>query len=455
MTDPHAARSAADQPLFDIADRLIAEAKRLGADAADVLAVEGTAVEAGCRLGAVEDIGRSETRDLGLRVLLGQRQASVSTTDLSERGLAPLAERAVAMARHAPEDPYCGLAPEDRLARDVPDLDLQDTAEPDTEALYKLALEAEDVARQGNRIVNSNGAGAGYSRTRVVLATSAGFARAYGVTSYSLSCTVVAGDEHGMEVDGDYGSTRYFGDLPAAAEIGAEAARRASRRLGPRKLPTAQMPIIFDQRMASGLIGHFLGAISGTAVARGTSFLKDAMGTGVFATGITIHDDPHKIRGLRSKPFDGEGVANRAMALVDDGTLTTWLLDCATARQLGLETTGHASRGVGGPPSPSSTNVWLAAGSQSPDDLMADIAEGFYVTTLFGQGVNGVTGDYSRGAAGFLIKNGTLDHAVSEVTIAGNMKDMFQRMIPANDLEFRRGVDAPTVRVDGMTVAGA
>ncbi|MGF1455303.1 MAG: TldD/PmbA family protein [Alphaproteobacteria bacterium] len=450
-----AADPADVRPLFDIADRLIAEARRLGADAADVLAVDGTAVEAGCRLGAVEDIGRSETRDLGLRVMVGQRQASVSTTDLSERGLAPLAERAVAMARHAPEDPFCGLAPEDRLAREVPDLDLLDTAEPDTEALYAMALEAEDVARQGNRIVNSNGAGAGYSRTRVVLATSAGFARAYGVTSYSLSCTVVAGDENGMEVDGDFGSARHFADLRAPAEIGREAAHRASRRLGPRKIATAQRPIIFDPRMAAGLVGHFLGAISGSAVARGTSFLKDAMGTAVFAPGITIRDDPHKPRGLRSKPFDGEGVANRAMALVEGGQLTTWLLDCATARQLGLETTGHASRGVGGPPSPSATNVWLEPGPLTPDGLMADIADGFFVTTLFGQGVNGVTGDYSRGAAGFHIKDGVLDHAVSEVTVAGNLKDMFRQMTPANDLEFRRGVDAPTVRVDGMTIAGA
>lgn len=442
-------------PLFDLADRLLTEARRLGADAADVLVVEGTAVEAGCRLGVMEDIGRSETRDLGLRVMLGQRQASVSTTDLTERGIAPLAERAVAMAAHAPEDPYCGLAPRERLATEIKNLDLTDEAQPDTDTLHALALEAEDTARQGNRIVNSNGAGASYSRTRVLLATTDGFAQSYEVTGYGLSCSVVAGDENGMEVDGDYGSARHFADLKSASEIGREAAERASRRLGPRKVATQQVPIVLDPRMASGVVGHFLGAISGTSIARGTSFLKDAMGQDIFAKGVMIRDDPHRARGLRSKPFDGEGVANGPVALIEDGRLTTWLLDSATARQLGLETTGHAARGTGGPPSPSATNVWMEAGTASPDDLMADIAQGFYVTTLFGQGVNGVTGDYSRGAAGFWIENGSLAYPVSEVTIAGNMRDMFAQLTPANDLEFKRGVDAPSVRIEGMTVAGS
>lgn len=446
--------SQTDSDLVPIAERLLQEARRLGADAADVLVVDSVAVEAGCRMGQMEDVGRSESRDLGLRVMVGRRQANVSTTDLSERGIAPLAERAVAMARHAPEDPFCGLAPADRLASDMQDLDLLDDAEPDTDRLYEMAREAEEVARQGARIVNSNGAGAGYGRTRVLLATSAGFAQGYGVSSYSLSCSVVAGDENGMEVDGDYSTTRHFDDLTSASEIGHEAARRASRRLGARKVDTKSVPVVLDQRMAGGIVGHFLGAINGASIARGSSFLKDAMDTQVFSEAIRITDDPHRVRGLRSKPFDGEGVATQPTTLIDDGRLTTWLLDSATARQLGLQTTGHASRGTGGPPSPSATNVVLEAGTLSFDALIEDIVEGFYVTTLFGQGVNGVTGDYSRGAGGFWIENGEIAFPVSEVTIAGNLKDMFTHATPADDLEIKRGVDAPSLRIEGLTVAG-
>ncbi len=446
--------SADTQALFDIADRLIREAKSLGADAADVLIVEGTSVEAGCRLGEIEDIGRSEARDLGLRVIMGNRQAAVSSTDLTERGLAPLAERCVAMARIAPEDPYCGLAPEDRLAREVPDLDLVDSAEPDTDHLLKLALEAEDVARQTPLVVNSNGAGASYSRSHILLATSAGFARDYAVTGYSVSCAVVAGNDDGMEVDGDYSTARHFTDLRSAQDIGAEAARRAVRRLSPKKAATQSVPVVFENKLAGGLLGALISAISGSSIARGTSFLKEALHTEVFAKGIFIHDDPHRIRGLRSKPFDGEGVVTAPRALVENGTLMTWLLDSATARQLGLETTGHAARGTGGAPSPSATNVYMSPGAQSPEELIKDIAQGFFVTSLFGHGINGITGDYSQGASGFWIENGAIAGPVSELTVAGNLKDMFRTLTPASDLEFRRGMDAPTLRVEGMTVAG-
>ncbi len=450
---PQTADPALDLP--SLASDLIAMARAKGADAADVILVEGTSVEAGCRLGAMEDVGRAEGRDLGLRVMIGQRQANVSTTDLSPASFGELVDRCVAMARYAPEDPYCGLAPEDRLARSVPDLDLEDSAAPDTDKLFEMALEAEAIAREGDLIINSNGAGASYTRSRVVLATSAGFSRSYGVTRYALSCSVVAGDENGMEVDGESTTTRHFTDLDTPAAVGREAAERARKRLSPRKVSTRSVPVIYDQRMASGLLGHLLGAISGASVARGTSFLKNAMETLVFPEGVFIYDEPHLPRGRRSVPFDGEGVANTAHALIDNGRLTTWLLDSASARQLGLETTGHAARGTGGPPSQTASNVRMAPGGVSAEAMIAGVTEGFYVTKLFGHGVNGVTGDYSRGAGGFWIENGALAYPVSEVTVAGNLKDMFANVTPADDLVIRRGVDAPTVMIEGMTVAGS
>ncbi len=446
--DPHT------QALFDAAERLLRDAKAQGADAADVLIAEGTAVDAGCRLGEIEDIGRSEGRDLGLRLMFGRRQAVVSSNDLSEKGLAPLAERCAAMARIAPEDPYCGLAPEDRLATSFPALDLSDTAEVATERLVEMARAAEDAARSVDGIVNSNGAGAGYARSRIVLATSHGFAQSYESTSYSVSCQVVAGNDDGMETDYDSTSARHLADLQPAEDIGLEAARRAVRRLSPRKVDTRKVPLIVEPRLASGILGHLAGAINGSAIARGTSFLKDALDTEVFAPHVHVHDDPRRVRGLRSKPFDGEGVAAEALTVIDAGRLTTWFLDSGTARQLGLETNGRASRGTAGAPSPSITNFYMAPGTDSPEDLIKDIGQGLYVTTLFGQGVNLVTGDYSRGAAGFWIENGEIAYPVSEITVAGHLKDMFRHLTPANDLTFRYGVNAPTLRIEGLTVAG-
>ena len=266
---------------------------------------------------------------------------------------------------------------------------------------------------------------------------------------------MLAGEGTGMERDYDHASARHAADLRDAQTIGRTAGEKTVRRLNPRSMPSQAVPVVFHPDEAAGLVGHFAGAISGAAIARGVSFLKDRMDQAIFAPGIAIIDDPHRIRGLRSKPFDGEGVANQRRALIEDGKLTTWLLDCASARQLNLATTGHAARGTGGPPAPSATNLYLDAGKLSVKDLIADIRQGFYVTELMGMGVNSVTGDYSRGAAGFWIENGEIAFPVSEVTIAGNLKDMFARLTPANDLEFRHGTNAPTVRIEGMTLAGS
>lgn len=440
---------------LDIASMLVERAKKAGAEAAEALVVEGTSLDASWRLGKLEDVERSEGRDLGLRVFIGKRQASVSSTDLSEAALGPMIERAVAMARVAPEDPYCGLAEPLLLARDWPDLDIEDRSEPPSaEELAAVAAEAEEAALAVKGISNSSGAGARWGRSSIALVTSAGFAGSYSGTYYSVTCSVLAGEGTGMERDYDFSNARHAADLERAADVGRRAGENAVRRLNPRKVSSQSVPVVYDPRVSGGLVGHFAGAISGAAIARGTSFLKKSMGLPVFARNISIVDDPHMKRGHRSKPFDGEGVKNRRMMLIEDGILTTWLLDTATARQLGLETTGHAARGTGGPPSPSTTNLYMEAGCLTVRELIADIKQGLYVTEMIGMGVNGVTGDYSRGASGFWIENGEIAYPVSEITVAGNLKDMFLNMTPADDLAFRYATNAPTVRVEGMTIAG-
>ena len=433
---------------------LIARARAAGADAADAVLVSGTSLSVARRLGKTEHVERSEGRDLGLRVFLGQQSAMVSSSTMDPSSFKELAERAVAMARVVPEDPYGGLA-DTAAPPDTISLDLADPTEPTTEALVARAAAAEDAALAVAGITNSEGGEAGFGRIEAFLVTSAGFAGSQVRTSHSISASAVAGTGTEMQRDYDYHSTVHLADLDDPAGIGRSAAERAIARLNPTRPATAKMPVVYDPRVAGGLIGHLVGAINGASVARGTSFLKDRMGQRVFAAGIAIHDDPRRVRGLRSRLFDGEGTPTAARALIEDGVLTTWLLDSRSARQLGLRSTGHASRGTGGPPSPSATILYLGAGKPSPAELMADIKLGLYVNELIGMGVNGLTGDYSRGAAGFMIRDGVLAEPVAEITIAGNLLDMFASLAPANDLQFRRGTDAPTVRVDGLTVAGA
>jgi PmbA protein len=442
------------EPL-DLLTDLIARAKRAGADAADAVLFEGTSISHAQRLGKIEKLERAEGYDVGLRVLIGKRQAIVSSNDRAPTSAAALVERAVAMARVIPEDPFCGIAEADQIARDFPKLDMLDPEEPAAEVLIERAKTAEEAARGVKGVTNSEGAEASWSRSRVALAASNGFTGSYAGSGHSVSASVLAGEGTQMERDYDFASAVYGADLRSPEEIGRSAGERAVKRLGARKMPTAQVPVVFDPRVARGLVGHMLGAISGPSITRGTSFLKDRLGKQVFAEGITIVEDPHRQRGLRSKPFDGEGIANRRRNIIEKGVLTTWLLDLRSARQLGLASTGHAARGTSSPPSPAPTNLWVEPGKASPKELMADIVSGFYVTELMGMGVNGVTGDYSRGAAGFWIEKGELAFPVSEVTIAGNLKDMYLRLSAADDLEFKSGTDAPTLRVEGMTVAGA
>lgn len=447
--------SADKSSALDLASMLVERARHAGAEAAEVLIAESASLSVSWRLGRLEDVERSEGRDIGLRVFIGKKQATVSSTDTSQAALQPMIERAIAMARAAPEDPWCGLADKAQLARDWPDLDIEDKTPPlSAEELAALAAEAEEAALAVKGVTNSGGASAGTGRSTATLVTSAGFAGTYAGTSSSFSCSVLAGEGTAMERDYDYSSMRHKADLEKPADIGRRAGEKAVKRLNPRKVNSQAVPVVYDPRVSGGLVGHLAGAISGSAIARGTSFLKKAMGQRIFPESISIVDDPHMKRGLRSKPFDGEGVANKRMTLVEDGVLTTWLLDTATARQLGLESTGHAARGTGGPPSPSTTNLYMEAGCLTVKELIADIRVGLYITELIGMGVNGVTGDYSRGASGFWIENGEIAYPVSEITVAGNLKDMFLNLTPADDLEFRYGTNAPTIRVEGMTIAG-
>lgn len=443
------------EQFLDRLEDLIGKARAAGADAADAVLISSASLSVARRLGNPERLERSESSDVGLRVFIGRRQAIVSSSDLSAQGLAALPERAVAMARSVPEDPFCGLADPDLLLRGaVPDLDMCDEAEPGTEALFELTARAEEAAMAVPGVTNSEGAEAGWSLASVALAASNGIARQYRRSGFSLSASVLAGEGTAMQRDYDYSSAVHLADLRAAEDIGQSAGERAVRRLGPRRVASTQVPVIFDPRVSSSLLGHLAGAINGAAVARGTSFLKDKLGKRIFADGIVIVDDPLRRRGLRSKPFDAEGVATTRRQVIDDGQLTTWILDLRSARQLGLATTGHASRGPSSPPSPSPSNFYLEAGAVSPAELMADIRSGLYITELIGMGVNGVTGDYSRGASGFWIENGELTYPVSEITVAGNLNTMFAAMTAADDLVFRYGTDAPTVRIEGMTLAG-
>jgi PmbA protein len=438
-------------------DHILSRAKAAGADAADAVYFGESSLGIGVRLGKLEDIGRSEGEEIGLRLFLGARSAQVSVSDLSVAALDEAVARAMAMAREATEDRFAGLAPEERLARGAfADFDLFDpaveTLSPDR--LKEAALEAEDAARAVTGITNSEGGSASAGQSVSALATSHGFRGSARGTSVSTSAVVIAGEGADKQRDYEWHQARHLTDLESPAAVGRRAGERTVKRLRPSKAPTGPMPVVFDARVSASLIGHLLGAIGGSAIARKTSFVLGHEDKPLFGPGITIRDDPHRIRGLRSRAFDGEGLPTAPRAIVDRGLLTGWLVESAAGRQLGLPPTGHASRGSSGPPGVSTSNLWLEAGVLSPDELIADIKDGLYVNELIGMGVNMLTGDYSRGAGGVRIRDGKLAEPVTEATIAGHLLEMFKAMVPASDLVFRHATDAPTIRVDGMTVAG-
>jgi len=436
----------------------IDEIKRKGADAADAFMVESEGVTVRSRLGATETVERAETKDLGLRIFFstnkGMKQAIVSSNDISKNVLDRMIEQGIAMAKHAPEDPYMELAQHSELSAQDRNLDLYDANEPSVESLIESAKKTEAAALAVKGVANSEGAEAHYGHNRLSLVTSHLFAKQFDTTSSFISVSVVAGAGAKMETDYDYSIARYFADLKAPEKIGKIAGDRAVAKLNSRKVGTCQVPVVFEARIAKDLVSTFASAINGAAIARKTSFLKDKMGEAIFPKGINIIDDPLKKKGLASKPFDAEGVNSEKIALVENGVLKSWLLDVRSAKHLGLKTNGRAARGVSSPPSPSSTNLYMENGKISLKELISDIKNGFYITEAFGMGINTVTGDYSQGASGFWIENGEITYAVSEVTIAGNLSEMFKNLTPANDLEHSHAINSPTVRVEGMTIAG-
>jgi PmbA protein len=437
-------------------ERLVESAISSGATAADALYAASRSSSVEVRFGELEDVTRSESADIGLRVFDGQRSATVSSSDLSSDALDGLVERALAMAAEAPEDSYAGLAPAELLQEGaLAELDLVGDAEPDPADLKARALEAEAAALGVPGVTNSSGGSAGASGSTIALATSGGFSGAYSVTGHSCSAGVIAGEGATMQRDHAWHSAHHLADLDSPDEIGRLAGQRAVARLNPVRPKAGRMPVLFDPRVAHTLLGHLSGAINGASVARKSSFLQDRIGELIFAGGIVIVDDPLRRRGLRSRPFDGEGVRVSRMNIVEDGVLKSWMADSASARQLGIAPTGHAARGAGGSPGASPSNLYIEAGSRTREDLVAAFPEALLVTELIGQGVNGVTGDYSRGAAGFLVRDGEIGAAVQEITIASNLVDMFATLEPGSDLEFRRGIDAPTILIPEMTVGTA
>jgi len=439
----------------DVLHDVVRAALEAGADAAEAVGAERRALSVGVRLGALEEVEREESRDLGLRVFIGQRQAVVSGSDISAAARAKLVERAVAMARLAPEDPYAGLAPDERLAKGpLPDLDLYDPTERSPEALEAFALEAEDAARATMGVTNSEGGGASWSTSAWSFVTSAGFVGDHRASGFSISASVIAGEGSGMERGGDHRGTRHAEDLPTAASIGTEAGRRAVGRVGPHKLDSRTAPVIFENRIAMSVLSPFVGAIAGPAVARGVSFLKDKLGQPIFAKGLAIVDEPHRRRGLGSAPFDDEGVETRTRAIVEDGVLTTWLLNTSAARQLNLETTGHASRGLAGPPGVGSHNLTVRPGTDSPHVLMQAAGAGLLVTSMFGPSLNANTGDWSAGVSGFWFEGGEIAYPVNEITVAANLIELYPRLVAANDLELRGAANAPSLFADAMAIAG-
>jgi PmbA protein len=438
------------------AERLVERASRAGADAADALYAGHRSTSVQVRLRELEHVSRSEDEEIGLRVFVGTRSATVSSSDLSADALGELVARALAMAAEAPEDPYAGLAPAERLASaPFPKLDTVDPREPGLEQLRERALDAEAAALAVEGVTNSSGGSAGASGTTIALATSAGFAGAHSATGFSCSVGVIAGEGGTMQRDHAWHSARYLSDLDAAEEIGRLAGERAVSRLNPEPAKSRPMPVFFDPRVSHTLLGHLAGAISGPSVARKSSFLQDKLGSRIFGQGVTVVDDPLRLRGLRSRAFDGEGVRVQRTDVVSDGVLRTWMADSASARQLGIAPTGHASRGTGRSPGVSPGNFYMEAGKRSREELLTAFPEALLVTELIGQGANPVTGDYSRGAAGFLVRGGEVGPPVQEITIASNLLEMFATMEPASDLEFRRGIDAPTLLIPEMTVAAA
>ena len=441
--------------LTEFASKAIDKTLKAGATEVDVLAGESDDLSVSVRFGEVEAIENDHSSEYGIRAFVGKQHATVSSSDFGDDALDKVIERVVAMAKNAPADPKSALAEKELLAKNPPELDLYDSTKLSVDGLLETAKQVEAAALANKQITNSEGAEANGGSDRYVIATSKGLMQEFQTSSFSTSVSVLAGKDTNMQRDGEWDWKRHINDLKTPQQIGEEAARKTVAKLNPQKLGSEKLPLIFDQDTASSLLGNFASAIKGSAIARGTSFLKEQMDKQIFSNNIQIFDNPHIKRGAGSKPFDAEGVANKKIQIVQDGVLQNWLLDLRSAAKLGLKTNGRASRGIGGQPAPNSTNFYMKNGKVNKNDLIGGIKKGIYITEAFGMGINIVTGDYSQGAGGFMIENGKITHAVSEITIAGQLLAMFKNLTPANDLEMRFATNAPTLLVEGMTVAGS
>ena len=445
------------QTLPDLTQALIDAAKKAGAESCDAIAVEGTSLSITVHDGKLEKADRSEGVDIGLRVLIGQKQANVSSSDTQSRTIAEVAERAVAMAKEAPDDPHIGLADPSQFAMetDASALELlDDSAEPEPAALQELALEAEASALAVDGVTQVQSSAAGYGKRQAYFQTSNGFGGGSARSDFGLSCVAISGEGTGMERDYDFDGRVFQSDLRSAAEIGTRAGERAVARLNARKPKTGAFPVLFDERIASSLIGHLLAATNGAAIARGASWAMDLLGKQVLPSHLDLIENPHKKRSGASRVFDAEGLPTKARHIVKDGVLQGWTLDLATARKLGMESTANAARGTGGPPQPSLTNVHMTQGDRTRDDLIADMGSGLLVTSMIGSTINPTTGDYSRGASGFWVEKGEITYPVNECTVAGNLKDMLLNLVPANDAQLHLSRVVPSLLIEGLTLAG-
>ena len=439
----------------DILAKTLSQAKRLGADEAEAVFYEADGISVTVRLGELETVERPAEKALGLRVYCGKKTTSLSTSDLSPAALKELAEKAVMIAKQSPENPYAELAGKNLFAREFnKNLEIYDLSSPTAEALKDLALRAEDAGRSVEGITNSEGGSAGWKKATKTHLTSKGFEGENASSSFSCYTVLLAGEGTTMERDYEFSSARYFEDLDNPEGIGRRAAERALKRLNPKKIKSQTVPVIFHRRTSNSLLSHFSGAINGKPVAKGTTFLSTDLGSLIFPKNVQIIDDPTRKRGLSSRPFDGEGLKMERLDLVQDGVLKDWFLDIASAKEMDLTSNGRASRSLAGSASPSSSNLYMENGKRSLKEMMAGVGAGLLVTELIGMGVNLVTGDYSRGATGFWFEDGEIAFPVSEITIAGNLKDMFSGIEPASDLEFKHGTDAPSLLIPSMVVAG-
>ena len=441
-----------DEDYRSLAEEIIKASLSKGADTSDIMIAENLSKNIGCRLGNIEEIEQSETRILGLRAFVGNRNAIISTNDFSQNSINESIDRVISMAKLAPEDPLSKLASE--TIEVIPDLELFDDYDLNPNDLKDLALKTEESALKAKGVTNSNGASSSQSKTSFCLSSSNGFSGVYKKSNFSISCSAIAGDELNMQTDYEYDSRVFFEDLKDASLIGKQAAENTVSKCNPKKIETCKSDVVFDPRVSRTLLAHFASLVNGASIARGSSFLSEKMNTKIFNKEINIIDNPSIPRGLGSKPFDDEGCEMKKLNIVENGTLKSWFLDNTTAQQLGIKSNNRASRGMSSPPSPSPTNMFIENGSHSKDRIINNIKDGFYVTDLIGQGVNLITGDYSRGAGGFKIENGEISFPINEVTIAGNLKDMFNRMIVANDLEFKYSLNSPTILIEGMIIAG-